>query len=88
MSPEEFDRIRQREGWGEPRRIRFEASSSSPPHVHDQASFVYVVEGVFILDTAEGAASYLAGETCVLDANVEHAEKAGPMGATILVARK
>ncbi|GGK21004.1 cupin domain-containing protein [Salinarimonas ramus] len=88
MSPDEFDRLRRAEGWGEPRRVRFEASSRSPPHVHDQASFVYVLDGAFVLNTSDGATRYRPGETCMLDAHVEHAEEAGPDGATILVARK
>ena len=47
-----------------------------------------MVEGEFILNTAKGAARHLPGETCLLAANVEHAEEAGANGATILVARK
>ncbi|MEW9920117.1 hypothetical protein AB2B41_10910 [Marimonas sp. MJW-29] len=56
--------------------------------MHDQISFVYVLDGQFILNTAEGAPAYLPGQTCVLAANVQHAEEAGPDGARILVARK
>lgn len=88
MSPEEFDQLRRREGYGEPSSVRLEASSRSAPHTHDLVSFVYVVDGEFILNTADGAARYQPGETCILDANVEHAEEAGPAGAAILVARR
>lgn len=49
---------------------------------------MYVVDGLFVLNTADGAARYRPGETCTLDAHVEHAEEAGPTGATILVARR
>jgi quercetin dioxygenase-like cupin family protein len=51
-------------------------------------SFVYVLEGEFILNTPDGAKRYLPGETCLLEKNIEHAEEAGATGARILVARK
>ncbi len=88
MTPEEFNVIRARDGYGESKRVSFEAQSRSPMHIHDKVSFVYVLEGEFILNTAEGAPRYLAGETCILDKNIEHAEEAGPDGAVILVARR
>ena len=88
MTPEEFERQARNEGYGATKRVEFAALSRSETHTHDKISFVYVVEGEFILNTAKGAARHLPGETCVLAANVEHAEEAGANGATILVARK
>jgi quercetin dioxygenase-like cupin family protein len=88
MTPEEFEDIRKAEGYGPAKEVQFAPNSRSEPHVHDQVSFVYVLDGVFILNTAQGAPRYGPGETCLLEANVEHAEEAGPEGATIRVARK
>ena len=88
MTREEFEETARREGYGTPREVTFAPLSRSEPHSHDQASFVYVLEGEFILNTAEGAPRHRPGETCLLDQDVEHAEEAGPEGATILVARK
>lgn len=88
MTPEAFEQTCKEEGYGAPKQVRFEPLSRSAPHVHDQVSFVYVLEGEFILNTAVGAPRYLAGETCILDKNIEHAEEAGKDGAVILVARK
>jgi len=88
MTPEAFEQTCKEEGYGAPKQVRFEPLSRSAPHVHGQVSFVYVVEGEFILNTAVGAPRYLAGETCILDKNIEHAEEAGKDGAVILVARK
>ena len=88
MTQDEFEQRLLREGYGEARRVSFDALSRSQSHTHDQASFVYVVEGEFILNTPDGAARYFPGDTCVLDKNIEHAEEAGAIGATILVARK
>lgn len=88
MTREEFANIARREGYGEPKMIQFEPLSRSALHSHDKISFVYVMSGTFILNTAEGAPTYLPGETCILQRDVEHAEEAGPEGATILVARR
>jgi len=88
MTPEEFDVIRKKEGYGEPKQVSFEPLSKSVAHTHDKMSFVYVLEGEFILNTAEATPRYQLSETCILDKDIEHAEEAGPDGAVILVARK
>jgi len=88
MTPEEFERQARNEGYRATKRVEFAALSRSETHTHDKISFVYVVEGEFILNTPEGAARHLPGETCLLGANVEHAGEAGANGAAILVARK
>jgi quercetin dioxygenase-like cupin family protein len=88
MTLEVFDTIRKRDGFGEPKRISFDPLSRSALHTHDKVSFVYVLDGLFILNTAGPAQHYQPGETCVLDKNIEHAEEAGPDGAVVLVARK
>lgn len=88
MNPQDFDQIRRREGYGAPKTVRFEPLSRSARHTHDKVSFVYVLEGEFILNTADGARRYRPGETCILDKDIEHAKEAGQDGAVILVARK
>lgn len=88
MSPEQFDTIRRDQGYGPSKEVAFAPNSRSAEHSHDQCSFVYVVSGTFILNTRSGADRYRAGETCVLDKDIPHAEEAGPEGAVILVARK
>ncbi|MDU8913862.1 hypothetical protein [Aestuariicoccus sp. MJ-SS9] len=88
MTPQAFDRICKKEGYGAPKQVRFEALARSAPHVHDQVSFVYFLEGEFILNPADGAPRYLAGKTCFMEKNIEHAEEAGKDGAVTLVTRK
>lgn len=88
MTREEFEETARRDGYGAAKEVSFAPRSRSETHRHDKVSFVYVLDGEFILNTADGAPSYLPGQTCLLDADVEHAEEAGPEGATILVARK
>ncbi|KIN73530.1 cupin domain-containing protein [Sulfitobacter guttiformis] len=88
MTREEFEDTARREGYDDPKLVRFDPSSRSETHSHDKVSFVYVVEGEFILNTDGGAPRHGPGETCILPKNVNHAEEAGPDGATILVARK
>lgn len=88
MTKSEFEDIARNEGYGEPTLVHFEPLSRSDTHSHDKTSFVYVVKGEFILNTAEGAPRYQPGETCLLDKDIDHAEEAGPNGASILVARK
>lgn len=88
MTKSEFEELAGREGYAEPMLVRFEPLSRSKTHQHDKVSFVYVLEGEFILNTSERAPRYGPGETCLLDKDVDHAEEAGIEGATILVARK
>ncbi|CUH36876.1 Cupin domain protein [Jannaschia seosinensis] len=88
MTRYEFVARAHAEGYSPPKEVTFAPSTRSEPHTHDQLSFVYVVAGTFILNTDRAAPAYQPGETCLLDANVAHAEEAGPQGATILVARK
>ena len=88
MTRDEFEAQARAEGYGAAKEVSFAPSSRSETHQHDLASFVYVLEGTFILNTAQGAPAYTAGQTCTLPANTDHAEEAGPEGATILVARK
>lgn len=88
MMREEFEALARGQGYADPVQVSFEPFSRSQTHTHDKVSFVYVVKGEFILNTAEGARSHGPGETCLLDKDIDHAEEAGPQGATILVARK
>ena len=88
MTREEFEETARREGYGTPKLVRFEPLSRAAPHSHDEVSFVYVLEGEFILNSPAGAPRHKPGETCLLDKDIEHAEEAGPEGAVILVARK
>lgn len=88
MTPEKFKESCRSGGYGAIKEVSFEPSSRSSFHTHDQESFVYVVSGVFILNTAETAISYQPGQTCILGPNIEHAEEAGDEGTTILVARR
>lgn len=88
MTPHDFEVARQKDGYSEPKQVSFAPRSLSTMHTHDKASFVYVLEGEFILNTVEGTRKHFAGETCTLDKDIEHAEEAGSDGAVILVARK
>lgn len=88
MTREEFEQSARQKGYGEATMVRFEPSSRSDFHSHDKVSFVFVIEGEFILNTENDAPRYGAGDICILEKDVNHAEEAGPDGATILVARK
>ena len=88
MTRDEFGDMAKREGYGEPTMVHFEPRSCSQTHQHDKVSFVYVLDGEFILNRTEGASSYHPGETCLLDKDIDHAEEAGAEGTTTLVARK
>lgn len=88
MTRDEFEQQARSEGYGEPKQVSFAPLSRSAPHQHDKKSFVFVLDGEFILNTPEGALRHGPGETCTLDKDIDHAEEAGPTGATVLVARK
>ena len=47
-----------------------------------------VIEGQFSLAYENGITNYLPGEVCELAAGVTHTERAGPTGATVLLAKR
>ncbi|MBK5103963.1 MAG: hypothetical protein JJE42_06925 [Burkholderiales bacterium] len=59
-----------------------------PLHTHDFAVTLLVTEGEFALQFEDRKAIYQTGECCNLAANVMHAERAGPKGAVVLLAKK
>ena len=58
-----------------------------PLHQHDFSVMLWVVRGQFSLAFEDGTTDYLPGDMCDLAANVSHAERAGPMGASVLLAK-
>lgn len=88
MTRNEFEEVARNEGYHELIEASFKPLSKREIHSHDKVSFVYVLEGEFILNTVDGSPSYRSGETCVVEKGIDHAEGAGPEGASILVARK
>lgn len=88
MTRDEFEKIARSEGYEDFIEATLKPSSRREPHSHDTVSFVYVIDGKFILNTDDGSPSFHPGETCLVEKGVNHAEEAGPEGASILVARK
>lgn len=59
-----------------------------PLHTHDFAVTLLVTSGVFALQYEDRKDVFQAGECCNLAAHVVHAERAGPQGAVVLLAKK
>lgn len=59
-----------------------------PLHTHDFAVTLLVAAGEFALQLEDRKESYQAGQCCNLAAKVMHAERAGPRGAVVLLAKK
>ncbi|MCB5198676.1 cupin domain-containing protein [Loktanella sp. TSTF-M6] len=88
MTEDDYRDIARSQDYGTPQEVSIAPDTRRETHTHDQTSFVYVISGRFILNTAEGSPAYDPGDIVILPANIPHAEEAGPEGATILVARK
>ena len=57
-------------------------------HTHDFTACLFVSRGDLTLIRAEGSETFRAGDVCSLAAGIEHAERFGPEGASLLVGRK
>ncbi len=57
-------------------------------HAHGFSARLYVLEGEFILQCADGAQSYTAGQCCDVPSGVRHAEASGERGARVLAGLK
>jgi quercetin dioxygenase-like cupin family protein len=59
-----------------------------PLHTHAFAVTLLVTEGEFALQFEDRKDVFKTGECCNLPANVMHAERAGPKGAAVLLAKR
>ena len=88
MSEEEFLRLTAEKGYVGQGFKDFAAHTDGPLHVHESHVMFLVMRGKFELAFENGSRSYLPGEHGTLGAGVLHAERAGPDGTRLLLAKK
>ena len=88
MNEEQFRQRAQAHGYGDFQAKDYVPGHGSPLHTHDFSVMLLVVEGEFALAFEDGTTPYRPGEICELAAHVMHAERAGPAGAKVLLAKR
>lgn len=66
----------------------YSSDTDVPMHAHAFSVTLLVMDGEFSLQYADSKSTFLPGECCDLPATVLHAERAGPSGARVLLAKK
>lgn len=85
------DQFRQRaleQGYGDLQAKDYVPNNDGALHTHDFSVMLLVVEGQFTLGFEDGSTSFQPGQLCELAANVRHTERAGPVGAKVLLAKR
>jgi quercetin dioxygenase-like cupin family protein len=88
MTEAEFRAQADANGFADFQSKSYASDVDGPLHTHDFAVTLLVTAGEFALQLEDRKATFQAGECCNLAANVLHAERAGPNGAAVLLARK
>ena len=88
MNEEQFRQRAQEQGYGAVETKDYVPNRDGPLHTHEFSVMLLVVEGQFALAFEDGKTDYRPGEVCDLAANVMHTERAGPMGAKVLLAKR
>lgn len=88
MNDEQFRRELRARGYAEPQEKDYDPDVDSEKHTHEFSVMVLVKSGEFKLALEDGVATYKPGDWCELEAGTVHAERTGPDGASILVAKR
>ncbi len=88
MNEAQFRQRAQAQGYGDFQAKDYVPNTDGPLHTHEFSVMLLVVGGAFTLAFEDGTTDYRPGEVCELAANVRHAERAGPLGATVLLAKR
>ena len=88
MNEDQFRQSAQAQGYGDFQSKDYVPNRDGPLHVHEFSVMLLVLDGAFALAFEDGATHYRPGEVCELAANVLHTERAGPVGATVLLAKR
>jgi hypothetical protein len=84
MTRAEFEELVRTGGFGEPKQVSFPPLSRSPTHQHDMMSFVFVLDGEFILNTPVGALGTGRGKRALWIRASTTPRKQGPRGQRCL----
>lgn len=88
MNESQFRQRAQEQGHGDVQFKDYVPHHDGPLHAHGFSVMLLVVQGQFSLAFEDGQTDYRPGEICELAANVIHTERAGPNGASVLLAKR
>ena len=88
MNEEQFRRELRARGYAEPQTRDYDPDVDNEMHTHEFSAMVLVKSGEFTLALEDRVTTYGPGEWCELEAGTVHAERTGPGGASVLLARK
>ena len=88
MNEQHFRQLALERGYGDFQAKAYVPHNDGPLHTHAFSVMLLVTEGHFALAFEEGTTNYRPGEVCELAANVMHTERAGPKGASVLLAKR
>ncbi len=88
MNEKEFRQYLRQHGYGEPQIIELEPNADGELHSHEFSALGMVIRGQAIIHFADHIKVDGPGDYTEIVAGVEHCEKAGPEGATVLLAFK
>jgi quercetin dioxygenase-like cupin family protein len=88
MNEDQFRQRAQDQGYVDMQMKDYVPNRDGPLHAHDFSVMLLVTAGQFSLAFEDGISHFLAGEVCELAAGVMHTERAGPAGATVLLAKR
>ena len=88
MTEEHFRQLALERGYGDFQAKAYAPHNDGPLHTHPFSVMLLVTQGHFALAFEDGKTDYQPGEVCELAANVLHVERAGPVGASIVLAKR
>ena len=88
MNEEQFRQELRARGYAEVQEKDYGPDVDSEMHTHEFSVMVLVKSGEFKLALEDGITTYKPGDWCELEAGTVHAERTGPGGASILVAKR
>jgi quercetin dioxygenase-like cupin family protein len=88
MNEEQFRQHAQEQGYGDFQTKDYVPNSDGALHTHEFSVMLLVLDGQFALAFEDGTTDYGPGEVCELPANVMHTERAGPVGAKVVLAKR
>ena len=88
MKESEFRLDLEKRGYAEPVVREYEPNLSGKLHTHEFSAILLVIRGSFSLAMEKESISLSPGDVYEVPAGVQHDERTGPDGATILLAKK
>ena len=86
MNETEFRAYAKAEGYREPEVRSLPADKFFDTHAHSEDLIVLITEGSFVVDYGNDRNEFGPGDMCYVAPGVDHTDKAGPQGASYVLA--